>query len=301
MPQISSIDSIKSLLISAGYEIKEISSNKVAVLTEENRIDVLKQINKKIKGSVYDKTPSSESSVGRIKIGKFIVLAKPAGKQGKASAGVGNEDFLVQTVNAILRKMGKINVVFKSGAKTYKISNCESVSSVGTDTSGRKKADVVFCSKMKKYPVSIKKDDAEIWESADSYFSEEARDIINAAVKSKKTKLVSHGSFFTIEPNVAVKASKKEREDVVFGSDLANNGAIITKTFSKSDFQLNGETLYISVNHIITELVEVKGDKDVYFLIRNDKTRKSIQEYPGIRILAVYKSRINKNVIVVDR
>jgi hypothetical protein len=46
---------------------------------------------------------------------------------------------------------------------------------------------------------------------------------------------------------------------------------------------------------------DVKGDKDVYFLIRNDKTRKSIREYPGIRILAAYKKRINKNVVIVDR
>lgn len=303
MPQIKSIETVISLVSSAGYtKIKKISGNKIAVLTEENRVDVLKDLTKKIKGSMYDKTPSSESSVGKVKIGKYIVLAKPAGKQGTASAGVGNEQFLVDTINKSIKKMGSVNIVFKAGGKTFKVPNCVSVSSVGADTAGRKKADVVLENKRGvKYPISIKKDDAETWESADSYFSEEAKVIIDKAIKNKKTKLVSHGSYFTIEPNIAVTSTRKEKTDVVFGSDLAQNGAVITKTFSKDDFELENETLFIIVSNIITELSDVKGDKDVYFFIRNDKTRKSIPEYPGIRILAAYKKRINKNVVIVER
>jgi len=303
MAKISSLETVISLINSIGYSnIKKISSNKIAVLSTENRIDVLNNLNKKIKGSIYDKTPSSESSVGKLKIGQFIVLVKPAGKQGTASAGVGNEKFLVDTVNNIIKKMGSVNVHFKQGSKTFKILNCTSVESVGADTSGRKKADVVFLSKKNiKYPVSIKKDDAETWESADSYFSEEAKKIIDKAIKDKKTKLVSQGTHYTIEPNIAVTATRKEKIDVVFGSDLSPNGAVITKTFSKGDFELKGENLIINVSNIITELSDVKGDKDVYFFIRNDKTRKSIKEYPGIRILATYKKRINKNVVIVKR
>jgi hypothetical protein len=303
MAQVSSIETVISLVGSAGYtEVKKISGNKIAILTEENRIDVLKSLNKKIKGSVYDKTPSSESSVGKLKVGRFIVLVKPAGKQGTASAGVGNEQFLVDTVNKAIKKLGAINIHFKDGTKTFKILNCNSVKSVGADTAGRKKADIVFTNKRNlKYPVSIKKDDAETWESADSYFSEEAKKIIDKAIKAKKTKLISHGSYYTIEPNIAVTSSNKEKTDVVFGSDLAQNGAVITKTFSKDDFELKGENLIINVSNIITELSDVKGDKDVYFFIRNDKTRKSIKEYPGIRILAAYKKRINKNVVIVER
>ena len=61
------------------------------------------------------------------------------------------------------------------------------------------------------------------------------------------------------------------------------------------------DTLIVDVKNIIESMKDVKGDKDVYFLIRNDKTRKSIKEYPGIRILAAYAKRINKNVVVVER
>jgi len=303
MEQVSSIENVIALVGSAGYtNIKKISRNKIAILTEENRIDVLKSLNKKISGSIYDRAPSSESSVGKLKIANFVVLVKPAGKQGSASAGVDNEKFLVDTVTKIIEKLGSINIHFKAGSKTFKIANCNSVTSVGADTAGRKKADVLFSNKANiKYPVSIKKDNAETWETADSYFREDAKKIIDKAVNDNKTKLVSQGSYYTIEPNIAVMSTRKEKTDVVFGSDLTQNGAVITKTFSKDDFELKDEILIIHVSDIITELFEVKGDKDVYFLIRNDKTRKAIKEYPGIRVLAVYKKRINKNVVVVER
>jgi hypothetical protein len=300
---ISSLDSLISLVTSAGYpNIKKISNNKIAVLTSENRVDVLKALAKAIKGSTYDKAPSSESSVGKVKLGTFSILAKPAGKQGSASAGVGNEQFLVDTVNKALKKLGSANILFKSSDKSFKITNCVKVESVGSDTTGRKKADVMFFTVGgKKIPISIKKDDAETWESADSYFSSQAKVIIDKAVKAKKTKLVKQGTYYTIEPNIAVTATRQEKMDVVFGSDLGSGGAVVTKTFSKDDFSINGESIKIEVSNIITDLSDVKGDKDVFFLIRNDKTRKSIPDYPGIRILASYKKRINKNVAIVER
>lgn len=295
------------MLSSIGYtNIKKISSRKVAVLTDENRIDVLVKIQKAISGSTYDKTPLSESSVGKVKVGLFNVLAKPLSKQGKASAGLGNEDFLIDYVNSIIKKLGSVNIVFKHSSKTYVINNCVSVAAVGGDTKGRKKADVMFTAIKNKstkvaYPVSIKKDNAEMWESADSYFSEQAKLIIEKAVADNKTKLVNKGAHFNIQPNIAVEASREEKLDVVFGSDLLPNGAVITRTFSSSDFSLGDETLTIDVSSIITKVRDIPADKDVFFLIRNDKTRRSIMEYPGIRIVAVYKKRINPKVVIVKR
>jgi hypothetical protein len=129
----------------------------------------------------------------------------------------------------------------------------------------------------------------------------EAKGIIDKAVVAKKTKLVKHSTYYTIEPNIAVHAKLQEKKAVVFGSDLIPGGAVITKTFASSSFSQEDDTLTVTVSNIITKLEHVYGDKDVYFLIRNDKTRKSIKEYPGIRVLASYKKRINKNVIVVER
>lgn len=293
---------VSQLLISLGYDnLKKISSNKISVLTDENRVKVLENIQKKIKGSRYDTRPSSDSSVGRIVIGSISILAKPASKQGKASAGVGNEMMVVEMINQYALKTG-IDVIFKATNKTFTVLNCVKAEQVGGDTAGRKKADIrLIDHKGNIYPISIKKDDAETWESADSYFSDEAKIIIENAIKNKKTRLIDQGTYFTIEPNLAVKATIKEKQDVVFGSDLQPNGCVITKTFTANSFKLKNDKLIIQCSNIIRTMQDVKGDKDVYFLIRNDKTRKSIKEYPGIRILAAYEKRINKNVVVVNR
>ena len=293
---------VSQLLISLGYDnLKKISSNKISVLTDENRVKVLENIQKKIKGSRYDTRPSSDSSVGRIVIGSISILAKPASKQGKASAGVGNEMMVVEMINQYALKTG-IDVIFKATNKTFTVLNCVKAEQVGGDTAGRKKADIrLIDHKGNIYPISIKKDNAETWESADSYFSEEAKIIIENAIKNKKTRLIDQGTYFTIEPNLAVKATIKEKQDVVFGSDLQPNGCVITKTFTANSFKLKNDKLIIQCSNIIRTMQDVKGDKDVYFLIRNDKTRKSIKEYPGIRILAAYEKRINKNVVVVNR
>lgn len=280
---------------------KKMSSNKLAVLVDMNRVDALEKIQKAIKGSTYNKTPTSASSVGFVKVGQFTIFAKPASKQGKASAGVDNEQMLVDYINSAA-KTGPVNVFFMNGNKTFEVFGCVEAISAGTDTAGRKKSDVNLIDyKNRVYPISIKKDDAEYWESADSYFGAEAKKIIDMAVKEGKTKLVPQTNYFTIEPNIAVEATTSEKKDVVFGSDIQPNGCIITKTFSRSSFDMKDDTVVVDVSSIITDMRDVKGEKDVYFLIRNDKTRKSIKEYPGIRILAAYAKRINKNVVIVKR
>lgn len=298
---ITSIETLITVLAANGYDsVKVISQKKVAVLTEKNRVTALEDIQKRLNGQ-YDPTPSSESSVGRVNVQGYQILAKPSGKQGTASAGVGNENYLINVINQAT-KTGPINVVFKAPNKTFTVVGCILAESVGTDTAGRKKADVILKdSNNNRIPISIKKDDAETWESADSYFSKTAKDIIERAVALNKTKIVDNKTFFTIQPNIAVPATLSEKKAVVFGSDLLPDGAVVTKTFSSSSFSQVEDVMTISVSNIITKLEEVKGDKDVFFLIRNDKTRKSIKEYPGIRVLASYKKRINKNVVIVER
>jgi hypothetical protein len=299
------IETLKEMLISQGYDnLKEISSRKLAVLTDQNRVDVLKDIVKKIKKSKFFDIPTSASSVGYVEVeGNLKIFVKPLSKQGSASAGIDNENIVVDTINSYTKK-GPINVIFKDadGRKTFDVYGCTSASSVGSDTTDKKKADIILYVGNTKYPISIKKDNAEYWESADTSFGPKSLPIIKKAIKDKKIKLIDNGSYFTIEPNIAVKATKEEKNSIIFGSDiLTNKGCVITKTFSKDSFNLEDGNLIIDVSNIITNLTEVPDDKDVFFLIRNDKTRKSVKEYPGIRVLAAYKSRINKNVLVLPR
>ena len=298
------IDTLKSTVRSLGYaNIKYISGKTIAVLTNDNRIDVLEKINKNIPGSTYDRKPTSQSSVGRLLVSGFTVFAKPASKQGSASAGIENELIVVNSINKAVKDLkGPINVCFKAKNKQYDVFGCKLAKSVGADTAGRKKADIVLIDTSgKEYPISIKKDNAETWESADRYFGPIAEKIIDKAIKSNKTRLIAETSYFKIEPNIAVPANSREKDSVVFGSDLKKGGAVITKTFSSSSFKIVEDCLEIDCSHIITTMRDVAGDKDVFFLIRNDKTRKSIKKYPGIRVLAAYKKRIGRTVKVVDR
>ena len=134
-PQNYSIETLITALADVGYtDVKKLSDKKVAVLTDKNRVSTLEDIQIKLRGQ-YDPSPSSESSVGRVRVQQFQILAKPAGKQGKASAGVGNEDFLIDWINNCA-KTGPINVIFKSPNDTYVVNGCKKATSVGTDTAG---------------------------------------------------------------------------------------------------------------------------------------------------------------------
>ena len=294
------------------HDIKEISTTRFAILvaTNSTRESSLKSIMSRLKSNYdvkYDKS-TSMSSIGHLVVeGKFLLTAKPKSRQGSASAGVENEIMLVNEINNAIKDsdIGSVTVQFKHGGDTFKLSKVTSVVRAGADTAGRKKSDVNIVANGKSVPISIKKDNAENWESADSYWGATARQFIDYAIKEKKAKLNKEGNVYKLEPNLAVKANKEEKENVVFGSDiLAGKGAVIKKTFSNSDFKYDSKKniLTISVSEIMRDLSDVTGESDVWFLIRNDKTRLGSQiGYPGLRVLAVYQSRVNQNVVKLTR
>lgn len=296
---------VETALNAAGYKnIKKISNTKLAVLVDENRIKTLENIQKVLKGSKYDTKPGGDSSAGRVIFSGITILAKPASKQGKASAGVDNEETLVNYIEKACEN-GPMNVIFVDDHKnTFEVFGCVGAKSVGADTANRKKADVVLTDyKGQVYPISIKKDDAETWESADTYFKNgEINKIIEKAIKAKKTSVVlQKEGYFKIEPNIAFAATTAETRDVVFGSDIEGKGCILTKTFRSDSIETKEDVIFVDCTNLITKLSDVKGPKEVMFLIRNDSTRKAVKGYPGIRVLAAYAKRINKNVTVVQR
>lgn len=309
----------KQKLISAikrsGFnDVKEVSSTKFAILVSTNslRVSSLKRLETALKKqySVKYDNSTSFSSIGHLLVeNRFQITAKPKNRQGSASAGVENEYMLVEEIkNAVKESDTKtVDVIFKHGGTTFKISGVVEAVSAGADTAGRKKSDVNIIRKNgASVPISIKKDNAENWESADSYWGETARKFVDAAVKADMAELVKEGTVYKIVPNLAIKSTKDEKTSVVFGSDiLPGKGAVIKKTFSKNDFRFDAKknTLTIEVSEILKTIADVEGGpSDVWFLIRNDKTRLgSPIGYPGLRVLAVYASRVNQNVKKLNR
>lgn len=284
-------------------KFKDKSSRSFMVLVDGvNRVDLLKKIESMFKlfGAKYDPNKGS-SSVGAVVIGNISIGAAPASKQGKKSAGLDNEDTLIDSINMFV-KNGPMNIVFKGKNKTFVVNDVVKAQEMGRDTSGRKKSDVNLITKSKKVvPLSLKKDGAEMWESADTYYAAEAKKIIDDLILKEKV-VLSGAAIKKLTPNVAIKASTQEAKNVVFGSDIERlKGAVLYKTFSAGDFEVNVDgNLEIDITKIYTNIEEVeRGDHAVYFLLRNDSSRRGSKIYPGIRALAVGKTRINKNVLIV--
>lgn len=303
---ISSIDQLEKKLKTAGFkDIKKVTGRRLAVLTNENRVSVLEQVESILvrDKAIYDRTPISSSSVGIVKVGQYAVFAKPASAQGAKSAGIDNEIVVINAINQYVELNGGVlDVTFKSGSKRFTRKNIAQCIEMGRDTSGRKKADIILVSNRGiQTPISIKKDNAETWESADSYYGPKAKQVLDELWSEGKIKMDKDASgIYKLEPNVAVPATSAEKREVVFGSDLERGGSVITRTFSERDFKFDGKKgeLTIEVSSIITQVSDVTGSKDVYFLIRNDKTRNTPSLYRGIRVLAVYKSRVNPRVLI---
>ena len=328
MPIIpTNMSELMKLLQDNGYrKLKKQSGVQVRVLVDgstSHRIDECEKITELFEdiGARYDEG-HGDSSIGAVIINNLRINVKPAKRQGTASAGVENEHMCVNSINDIIEEAGEpngIRVQFKqtgsSRRKTYK--NIVKAESVGGDTAGRKKADINLINTAGiKYPVSLKKDNYDILESADSYYSAKARKKLDKLIDNGKVQLdwLKEGSgrggkydVWKINPNFAVRATPKEKKDVTFGNDiLAGKGAVVVRTFRKSDFDYDGgdNLLRIDCSEVIYEVAHMK---QVWFLVRNDSSRNKGSQYPdnptdlpaGIRVLANTEDRISRNVVRV--
>lgn len=293
------IHTVMNQLKMIGYDVSQKSSNKLNVLTDQDRTVTINRILKELDGATLDRSLTTLSSLGAIRYGDVIIVVKPKGKQGIKSAGVGNEHVLVNAINSAI-KNGVDTVIFESEHNPIKLSGVTVAEAMGLKTSGRKKADLVILHAGGKFNVSVKQDNAQIWESADSYWSQKAEQYIEKLASQGKVKLEkSDVGYYTITPNFAVEATEEEKIAVVFGSDILGHGCVMTRTFSDKDFTISGNKMFIAVTDIIQNVQDVPENKVPWFLVRNDRTRRAIKKYPGIRALAVYADRINKNVLRV--
>lgn len=295
-------DELISIVGGLGYtNIKKKSSFRFNILIDGNRLDAMQKMEAAIKMKYpqahWDEN-AGDSSIGAIVIDRYMVGASPASKQGKASAGLANEHTLFNMIENITMG-GPMDIVFKAGSKEFRVESVVGYRDAGRDTGGRKKADIILIDKDgKETPISLKKDKAEMWESADSYYAPQAKKIVDDLVKKGKAEVVPFKNVYQLKPNVAKKASSGEAKAVVFGSDIFGKGCVLEKTFT-GRYNIVESTAIIEVTKIITSLSDLKGEYEIYFLIRNDSSRKGSKIYPGLRVLAVKKTRINRNVMVV--
>lgn len=307
---MAAISTIELKLRKLGYtSLKHISGTRTAILTDKPRIPLLEQVAQQFQeeGAQYipnftTKSGSLISSSGVVQIGKILILAKPASRQGGGSAGLDNEDRLVREIQKYLAEgWASITVNFSAGGKNIPVRGVTGVQSVGSDTANRKKSDVNLITQSGAFPISIKKTNAEYWESADRIWGQKAKVALDFLVQQGDIELIQSGGIYTFGNNVtgvAIPANDAERQDFVFGGDLLGRGIVVKQTFSNSTFWWDEETgiLNVTCNKIFQTISDVKnGNEDVYLFIRKDRTRKN--PYPGMRVLATYKSRVSSGSI----
>jgi hypothetical protein len=320
---------IESALKKAGYADLKVSGNKIGVLVQipdgekkdQFRAAILQEILGLMKKSFPQSRPSLSmdprlSSIGGIEFADSAVkiLVKDSGIQGDQSAGVANEIEMASLLQSVIDRYGSVNVTFVDPrGKTLVINDCDAVDVAGRDTGGRKKADVVLRSPERSLPISIKKLNAEAWESADNLFGKKARGIIDQLVRDKQVKLqklekTRNGApVYALSKEIVVEPTEEEAMNAIFGSDLNPKGGVVIQTFKPEHFVQTGQDVTIEAHAVIASKADIPESHLMVWLLRNDSNRNSTSlGLPGIRIMGVTLTRGigkkgTKDVILVDK
>jgi hypothetical protein len=305
-------DDLIKELSSIGYtKFKKESGKTVTLYVPDNqRRPTIQKILTSIPDTVHDPS-AGRSSLGAIKYKGGTIKIKPEGKSGDDSAGLRNEIHLIATINSKIQELGPIDITFLGdNGKNVEAKNVTEAIGTGKSTTDRKKSDVSLISNGKLIPISIKKKTSEYWESADTLFGKRADVIVDKLEKEGKISLTQVGTVrpsdntpkVRISPEVAIKATPEETADVVFGSDiLKGNGAVVKEDFRDETYKISGNKMTVTCDLVITEPNDIPESMQVYFHIRNDRTRnRPGSKYPGLRVLASYASRI-KNALIIDQ
>lgn len=320
---------IESALKKAGYADLKVSGNKIGVLVQIPdgakkdlfRSEILKEILAVMQQNFPKSRPTLStdprlSSIGGVEFADnpVKILVKDLGIQGDQSAGVANEIEMASMLQSVIDRFGSVNITFVDPrGKTLTITDCNEVDVAGRDTGGRKKADVVLKSPERSLPISIKKLNAEAWESADNLFGKKARGIIDdlvadKIVKLKKLEKTRGGApVYALSKEIVVEPTEEEAMNAIFGSDLNPKGGVVIQTFQPEHFVQKGQDVTIEAHAVITNKADIPESHLMVWLLRNDSNRNSTAlGLAGIRIMGVTLTRGigkkgTKDVILVDK
>jgi hypothetical protein len=320
-------DDIKSVLEKNGFtNIKE-SGNKIQVLVQipvgekknEFRVAIMNELLRVLKKSfpksgVEFSDDAKLSSIGGIVFADSLakVLVKDSGKQGDQSAGVANEIEMAGIISSMIEKYKKVNVKFVDPrGKELTLKDVTEVVVAGRETAGRKKADVVLKSKGDQLPVSIKKVNADMWESADSMFGKRAKEILDKLVDDgvvtlKKIKMRGDQPVYELSKEVVLEPTEEEAMQAIFGSDINPKGGIVVQTFKPEHFVQEKNNITIECHAVIATKEDIPESHVMVWLLRNDSDRNSKTiGIAGLRPLGVTLKRAfgakgTKDVVVVD-
>jgi len=254
----------------------------------------------KLDGFIYNPSPSSFSSLGYLTYGDVKIAIKPSGAQGKGSAGLGNEDIFVTNVNKYLEN-GPLNIIITDGERSIEWVDVDSAKGTGTSVTSYSKSDVNFYNGDNDLGgVSLKKNNAIYWESADVRFKDEVNNLLDAILTGKLGDKISYKPLIDKRGNedpIIIRMWNKETDEkipgivvtdlpeidtyqAIFGNDKV---PVAMGTWKDSDFSLQGDDLVIEASKVYEDIEDVKEDGAMPVLnIRHDMTKRNTR---GLRAL----------------
>ena len=143
-----SANDIKQQLVDAGYDENDIvikSSKQIRLLTKGNeRKSTMDKLLQDLPDSKFDINFKGSSLGAIIANDGTAIIVKPKEKQGGGSAGLDNEQALIDGINEYASADSPIKVVFVGSNKSLSFDNITLAQGVGTDTAGGKKSDVAL-------------------------------------------------------------------------------------------------------------------------------------------------------------
>ena len=307
------IEILKNELGLSDSDFKKMSNVEYKVLIDgpnSNRVDLIKKMDA-LDNFVYDPN-NRASSLGAVLYNKIRFVVKPRSKQGRQSAGMGNEDAFITQITPYFED-GPKNIIFKSPSKSLIQNNVKEVIASGYDTKDTKKADVILKGS-KLYPISLKKNNAGFWESADTRYKDVVKRL-SEKIKNKefgnelifksftnKLGIEKEGINIMYNENTGKKVTgvivtdlpDAQSENIIFGSDDAK---VIYQSFDTTNpeqvYELDGNNLTVKVTKIVENMEDVENLKIQPILnIRHDSDRTSTG---GLRATVIPYNLVYKN------
>jgi hypothetical protein len=297
---------IKQQLIDAGYDENDIiikSSKQIRLLTKGNeRKSTMDKLLQDLPDSKFDINFKGSSLGAIIANDGTAIIVKPREKQGGGSAGLDNEQALINGINEYASTDSPIKIIFVGSNKTISFDDVTLAQGIGADTAGGKKSDVALLSGNNIIGnLSLKKANASMWESADRRYKELmiklSDKLINDPFPNVGLRETEKNNIYRLyNPETGTDLSgiiinnlpDNDNEAIIFGTDKPKVN-VIKHTFQPSDFNFNNDILTIKSGIIFTDLEDIEGtDYEPILIVRHDVTRTATK---GLRPVVYNKSQ----------
>lgn len=217
--------------------------------------------------------------------------------------------FKTMLVNNIPPNVSQIDIqIYENGILKKHLYHCSVIDFVGRSTKGNKKADIKISHSTGNFLISLKNKKFRAWQSADSLSGNDVDEIMLDLFLKRDQAFHYNFKFNYINKkyeisdlngkrvSLIVGVNKNSKEEIVFGSDILGNGAVM-----KID-QEDPNTVSNTNGILIINVLEYIDDKrqldnlNIVYKINNIEGARGTH-FPGVRVEAVPAENIGMNSI----